>query len=287
MSPVAPAYAADAVQDPDISLNRVAQQFPPTLLGNSSNPIPFIITNRGTSTLSLGTIALGGVNPSEFSLGTTSCAATLAAGASCSIDVTFTPLSKGTKNATVLIPYGSGKTLTAFVTSYTSPQVEARHRLPPVLADSSIPESLVPGTTYTLTWSLEGYDSSYRTNMAMFDCTGIIDNSCGNAYGDATRFAESTYTAPSSVDTPGNWTYSGVSTSRFNYSWSFTVPATRANGQPWASSPGTEIVVRLYQKSDIDEAHNNIDVSLLIPGNQAVKYYDTNGRRIVKRIVAP
>lgn len=285
--PTAAALAADAVQDPDISVHQVVQQFPPTILGSSSNPIPFIITNHGAAVLPLGPIALGGVNPAEFTLGATTCTATLAPAASCTVEVSFKPVSKGTKNATLQISYGSGKILTAFVTNYTSKLVEAQRRLPPVLADTTIPDTLVPGTTYTLTWSMEGYEDMYKNNLVLFDCTGISDGSCGNTYDDATRFAESTFIPPVAVESPGNCSFGGFSTKHFNYSWTFTVPATRVDGSAWAASPGTEIVARFFQKSAIDEAHNNISVSLLIPGNQAAKYYDTSGRRIVKWIVAP
>jgi hypothetical protein len=232
-------------------------------------------------------MTLGGVNPAEFVLGATTCGATLAPAASCTVEVSFKPISKGTKNAILQIPYGSGKTLTAFVTNYTSKRVEAQRRLPPVLANSVIPDTLVPGTTYNLIWSMEGYEDMYKNNLVLFDCTGISDGSCGNAYDDATRFAESTFIQPVTVESPGNWSFGGFSTKRFNYSWTFTVPAVRADGSAWASSPGTEVVARIFQKSAIDEAHNNTSVSLLIPGNQAAKYYGTNGRRIVKWIVAP
>ena len=281
------ALAADALQDPDISVNPVVVQFPATQLGGSSNPVSFIITNHSASTLSLGSMTLLGVNPAEFTLGTSTCSATLAPAASCSVEVSFSPVSKGTRSATMQIPYGSGKTLTAFLTNTTSAIVEAQRRVPPVLAAVAIPDTMAPNSTYTLTWTLEGYDNANKTNVVLFDCTGISDGSCGNTYTDSNKFAESTLIAPVATVAPGNWAYSGVATKLLNYSWNFTVPATRSGGGAWATSPGTEIVVRFYQRSDTDEARNNASVSLLIPGNQASKYYDTVGRRIVKWIVAP
>jgi hypothetical protein len=85
--------------------------------------------------------------------------------------------------------------------------------------------------------------------------------------------------------TPGKWTYNGAQTKSYNYSWNFTVPSTREGGAAWAALPGTEIVVRLYFKNEIDAERNKPSVSLLIPGNQSLEYYDTAGRRIVKTII--
>ena len=141
--PVASAFAADALQDPDISVNPVTLQFPITTMGTSSTPALFTITNNSGSPLSLGTWpwTLAGVNSGEFTLGTTDCGVSINAGASCTVAVSFSPdvaTGKGTKSATLLIPYGSGKILTAFLTNNTSPVVEAQRRLPAVLADVSI-----------------------------------------------------------------------------------------------------------------------------------------------------
>jgi len=280
-------YSADALPDPDISVNPVVLQFPVTALGGRSNPASVTITNHSAAAIPMGAMTLAGVNPAEFTIGSSTCGATLASTASCSVEVSFSPASKGTKSAALQIPYGSGTMLTAFLTNTTSAIVEAQLRVPPVLSAVAIPDSLVPGNSYTLTWTLEGYDNDNTTNAVLFDCTGISDGSCGNSYTDSSRFAESTLIAPVSTVSPGNWSYSGVRTKLFNYSWNFTVPATRAGGAAWATSPGTEIVVRFYQRSDTDEARNSASVSLLIPGNQANNYYDTNGRRIVKWVVAP
>src|SRR5512133_3571534 len=212
--PVA-SIAADALQDPDISVQPVVAQFPVTMLGGSSKPVPFIITNHSAGILPLASMALGGVNPTEFTMGASSCTATLAPGASCTVEVSFSPAGRGSKNANLLIPYGSSKTLTAFLTNTTSAVVEAQRRLAPVLSSIVIPDSLVPGSTYTLTWSLEGYDSNNMTNIMLFDCTGISDGSCGNNYTDSSKFAESTPIAASSAASAGNWTYSGVRTKLF------------------------------------------------------------------------
>ncbi|GEJ56690.1 choice-of-anchor D domain-containing protein [Anaeromyxobacter diazotrophicus] len=63
------------------------------------------VTNTGTSPLTLNGTALGGTDPSQFAR-TSTCGPSLAAGASCTIDVTFTPTTYGgvlTKSATLTV----------------------------------------------------------------------------------------------------------------------------------------------------------------------------------------
>src|SRR6185369_9794457 len=62
------------------------------------------VSNTGTGTLNLTGIALGGGNASQYAIAGGSCpigASTLAAGASCTMSVTFKPTSAGSKAATL------------------------------------------------------------------------------------------------------------------------------------------------------------------------------------------
>lgn len=63
------------------------------------------VTNTGNSPLAINGVALGGTDPSQFAR-TSGCGTSLAAGASCTIDVTFTPTTYGgllTKTATLSV----------------------------------------------------------------------------------------------------------------------------------------------------------------------------------------
>jgi hypothetical protein len=58
------------------------------------------LTNAGTSTLNVSTVALVGANPGEFTISSDTCAgASVAAGASCTVGVAFDPSSVGAKSA--------------------------------------------------------------------------------------------------------------------------------------------------------------------------------------------
>jgi hypothetical protein len=58
------------------------------------------LTNTGNATLTVSSIAIGGTDPSDFSE-TNTCGTSVAAGANCTVMVTFTPTATGSRSATV------------------------------------------------------------------------------------------------------------------------------------------------------------------------------------------
>ena len=275
-----------SAQDTDLTVDPVVRLFPVTTLGTDSAPAEFRITNsNATQTRTLGALTLDGPHSDQFALGANMCSGvTLSAnGGYCTVSVKFHPTSRGSKGACLLIPSNDPETptLTAFMANYEAPAGEAMRRMPPVLSALTIPNTMIPGQTYSLAWSLAGYHLNYSSVMALFDCTGVAAD-CGANYGDATRFAESGTLGPVSV-TPGVWQFNGVVEQRFNYAWSFTVPLKREDGSDWPAA-GTDIVIRFYSTDDIDQERNKGSVSLMVPGNLGTRYYDTAGRRIVTQI---
>lgn len=69
-------------------------------VGSSQTPQPTTLTNVGAGPLQLAGVSIKGANAGDFSQ-TNNCPASLAQGASCAINVTFTPSSDGARNATL------------------------------------------------------------------------------------------------------------------------------------------------------------------------------------------
>jgi Abnormal spindle-like microcephaly-assoc'd, ASPM-SPD-2-Hydin len=84
---------------------------------NSSGPSQtFTVTNQGKTSVTLGTAAIGGINPDQFKLSTDTCtAATLDPGEGCQLGARFSPDSAGTKIATLRLGVAS-EALTASLT---------------------------------------------------------------------------------------------------------------------------------------------------------------------------
>lgn len=67
------------------------------------------ITNSTLEPLNPGSIAVSGVNPEDFVVGT-NCDSTIASATSCTLYVVFTPLMAGSRSATISVPVASGGT---------------------------------------------------------------------------------------------------------------------------------------------------------------------------------
>jgi YVTN family beta-propeller protein len=76
-------------------------------VGSTSSPAQGLtVTNSGTLALNIASIAISGANGGDFAQ-TNTCGTSLAAGANCTISVTFTPSGTGNRSATLVITDGA------------------------------------------------------------------------------------------------------------------------------------------------------------------------------------
>jgi hypothetical protein len=73
------------------------------ILGTTSGPQTETLTNNSTSDLAITGIATSSTSGSDFTQSSTTCGSTLAAGASCIVNATFTPAHAGPDNGTITI----------------------------------------------------------------------------------------------------------------------------------------------------------------------------------------
>jgi len=78
---------------PTVTLSTTKLSFPKTVIGVTSKPKSVTWTNTGTATLNISSIAASG----DFAISNNTCGATVSAGASCAVSVTFTPTAKGSR----------------------------------------------------------------------------------------------------------------------------------------------------------------------------------------------
>lgn len=90
---------------PVLSANVSTLTFASRDVGTTSTGQSVTFTNTGNATLTFGTIAKAGTNPGDFALATDGCSGqSLAAGATCSVQVTFAPTAAGARSASLSIP---------------------------------------------------------------------------------------------------------------------------------------------------------------------------------------
>jgi len=83
-----------------VSLSPTSLSFGNQSVNTTSGVLSATLTNGGNAALSLSSIALTGANPGDFAQ-TNTCGTSVAAGASCSISVTFDPTATGSRSASV------------------------------------------------------------------------------------------------------------------------------------------------------------------------------------------
>jgi hypothetical protein len=129
-------------------------------VGTTSTAQSATLSNTGNAPLTNIVVSVAGTNPADFTVttGTGACGSTLAAGASCSIYVTFTPASAASFSATLSVAdNASGSPQTTALSGTGVP--------PPDFTISAAPPSqTIPSggsTTYTITvGSVGGFNSS-------------------------------------------------------------------------------------------------------------------------------
>ena len=87
---------------PVMNLSATALDFGSQQTGHVSAPQVITVQNLGGVTMTIGSITIGGFNNGDFAY-TTTCGASLAASASCTITVSFTPAAAGARSATLSI----------------------------------------------------------------------------------------------------------------------------------------------------------------------------------------
>jgi len=87
---------------PTVSLSATNLAFGQENMGSTSAAQTVTLSNTGNAALSISSMALGGANSADFAQ-TSNCGASVAAGASCTISVTFTPSAAGARSASLAI----------------------------------------------------------------------------------------------------------------------------------------------------------------------------------------
>lgn len=120
-SPHTVALSGTGVQPtaPAVTFSPTSLTFPSQGIGTSGTAQSIALTNSGTAALTITGITINGVNAADFAQ-TNTCPltpSTLAAGAACSISVTFTPSGSGTRSASLAVSdSASGSPHTAALT---------------------------------------------------------------------------------------------------------------------------------------------------------------------------
>jgi hypothetical protein len=125
------------------------------------------LTNAGTGTLHIASVALGGTNLSDFSLTNNCVAAAYAVGATCTIGVSLSPLATGTRAAIIAITDDAPNSPQ---TINLSASVNAAFTVSPAAPGSN---SATVSAGQTASFSLQLVPGTGFTGSAAFGCIGV------------------------------------------------------------------------------------------------------------------
>jgi hypothetical protein len=91
------------VKAPALTISKTAVSFGSVQLGVAGIPVTLTITNSGGAALAQPVFSISGTGAASFAMGATMCGATLAAAATCTVAVTFTPAAVGAVTATLTV----------------------------------------------------------------------------------------------------------------------------------------------------------------------------------------
>jgi hypothetical protein len=165
------------------TLSMSSQNFKSQVWEETSATQTFTLTNAGASTMNFTGIALTGANATDFAQ-TNNCGSSLAANATCTINVTFTPTALGTRNAAVTFTSNASnspqsETLTGTGTSSVSYTPKTLNFGSHKVGKSSNPINVTVtnlGTTQTLSISSIGITGSDAGDFTQ-------TNTCGSSLG--------------------------------------------------------------------------------------------------------
>jgi sugar lactone lactonase YvrE len=191
-----------ATAAPTATLSPTTLSFGSVATGVTTSAQTLTLSNTSSAALNISGISIGGTNPSDFAE-TNTCGATLAAGASCTISVTFTPSSAASFAATVSVAdNATGSPQTAALSgSGTIPPAPAATLTPTTL---SFGNTVMGATTTAQTLKLSNTGNAVL-NLSGISITGTNasdfaeTNTCGETLAtDASCTISVTFT-PSSV----------------------------------------------------------------------------------------
>ena len=148
---------------PVATLSPTTLAFASTTAGSTAAAQTVTLSNTGNATLNISGISITGANPADFAE-TTTCGVTLAASASCTFSVTFTPASAATFTAILSVADNAAASPQTATLSGTGSA--------PVATDFSITsltsaQSVQPGAIASFTFSMAALSGSYNSPIVM------------------------------------------------------------------------------------------------------------------------
>ncbi|MEZ4706746.1 MAG: choice-of-anchor D domain-containing protein [Caldilineaceae bacterium] len=194
---------ASITADPKIDVTPGSIDFGTVETGSTSAAETVTILNQGDVSLSITNISLGGADAGQFAISNNNCGASVGAGDSCTVELTFTPASSGAKNAFLAIDSNDSDEGTVnVVLNGTGPTITgpgasaAGETYNLAVTKSATVLDATPGTPFDYTLTVFNTGSVAASNVVLTDQlpSGVTYNSASATAGGACNQSAGTVT---------------------------------------------------------------------------------------------
>jgi hypothetical protein len=209
------ALSGTGLLPPEFSVSPANLSFVAQQVGTTSSFSMLTVNNTGGAAMANVGFQISGASASSYTVGTTTCGATLNAGSSCTAQVVFTPASSGGNTATLTVSSSTGGVTAVPVSLNGTGIVAAAIQATPAsisFATTGV-GATSSSTTVTVTNSgtVTSLDNLVLTAPASFQ---LVNNTCGSSLGPQTSCTAGVTFVPTSAGTQtGNLTISSSTVS--------------------------------------------------------------------------
>ncbi|MEW6001249.1 MAG: choice-of-anchor D domain-containing protein [Nitrospirota bacterium] len=255
---------------PDIAVAPSSYNFGEVIIGSTSPTQTFMISNGGIANLNIDIVTIEGADSGSFAIQDNTCSSrSIAPAGTCTIDVIFSPLSEGNKNAMLRIPSndpetpdlylslsGTGKVQKYMLSINKAGNGTVTSNPAGINCGSSCSSLFDKGTIITLT-AISGIDSAF-TGWSGGGCSG--NGTCSISLNADTlvtaAFTLKTYTITATAGTGGSISPSGSVTVNHGANQTFTITSSTAHSIADVIVDGRSVgIVSSYTFNKVNRNH--------------------------------
>jgi uncharacterized repeat protein (TIGR01451 family) len=272
---------------PEFSVSPTSKDYGEQAVNTSSPAETFTVSNSGTADLHLDTVVMTGTDPSQYAIGTNTCAGqTLAPEATCAVEVSFAPTTVGASAATLRFTHdaggatdvalsGTGTTAPPATPSLTTDASDGGPLGTAVTNTATLADGADP--TGTITFNLYGPEDIDCSGVAVFTDTVTVDGNGAYTSGEFTPTAAGSYrwTAVYSGDDSNEGAASLCNAPNESVTITTDPPETTITGGPGVLSLLSRNATFTFSSSEPGSTYEcRLDTAAFVPCTSPKRYTD-------------
>jgi hypothetical protein len=178
-SPKIVSLSGTGLQPAALGVSPLSLSFAAQTVGQASAPQPVTVTNTGGVALTNVGFQITGLSATSFSMGTNTCGATLASGASCAVQIVFTPAAAGGSSASLVISSSNSTPNQVTVSLNGGGLTAAGLNVSPAQLSFPVVAAGQSSLAQTVTLTNTGGSAATSLTLTVAKPFGLVQNTCG------------------------------------------------------------------------------------------------------------